>query len=282
MAQLASIIFLAGPPGSGKTSLGRRACEALQLEFVDIPDGNDASSRLQAVVETGKADVVTLPWSLLGDRRWMERCRAAGEVVGLWAHPEAMQARSGRQEPLFTPVARMTSSSFGRTGTACREYRMLARKCEYTLDLVGLSEDEAAEEVREAIEDLRDDEGRTPAEIVRIDDWAEYWHDGLGGNAKACDIMVDAMARYVIHLKERGTSPRTISRILGDLDAAGMLVTMYEAPKAKKVLSCFGTGLAPTFEYGRKFSESPRAVARFESTWDAFSAWLEAEQLAAR
>ncbi len=272
MAQLASIIFLAGPPGSGKSSLGRMVCDNLGLDFVDVPDGEDARAQVEAVIRAGTAHVVALPWPLIQDRRCLERCRKAGEIIGLWAHPDEMQRRSGRSDPLFTPVARL-KSGFGRHGTGCREYRLLARKCEYTLLLVGLSEEESAEELRDTIEELRDQEARSPAEAVGIDDWGDYWHDGLGGNAKACAIVVDAMARFVIHLKERGTSPRMISGMLSDLNMAGMLVVMYEAPKPNKALACFD-GDAPEFEYRRKFSDSPRALARFASTWKAFSTWL--------
>lgn len=32
----APMIFLAGPPGTGKSSLGRRACQALHLRFLDL------------------------------------------------------------------------------------------------------------------------------------------------------------------------------------------------------------------------------------------------------
>ena len=32
------IVFLAGPPGSGKSSLGSRVCQELGLRFVSLPD----------------------------------------------------------------------------------------------------------------------------------------------------------------------------------------------------------------------------------------------------
>ena len=271
-AQLATIIFLAGPPGSGKSSLGRRVCDELGLDFVDIPDGEGARVEVDAVIRTGSAQVVALPWPLIGDRPCLEACRKAGEIIGLWAHPDEMQRRSGRTEQMFTPVTRL-KSGFGRNGTGCPEYRKLARKCEYTLLLVGLTEEQSAEELRDAIQELRDHEARSPAEVVGIDDWGDYWHDGLGGNAEACAILVDAMARFVIHLKERGKSPRMISGMLGDLNAAGILVVMYEDPQPDNALACFDTD-APEFEFCRKFSDSPRATARFDSTWKAFRTWL--------
>jgi len=269
------MIFLAGPPGSGKSSLGRRVCQDLGLEFVDVPDGEDACAQVDAIIRAGSTQVVALPWPLVQDRRCLEGCRKAGEIIGLWGHPEEMQARSGRAHPLFTPVTRL-KSGFGRQGTACPEYRMLARKCEYTLLLVGMSEEESVKELRDAIEETRDQEDRSPAEVVGIDDWADYWHNGLGGSAKACEILVDAMARFVIHLRERGTSPRMISGMLSDLNAAGILVVLYEAPKPSKALACFDAE-APEFEFCRKFSDSPRAVARFVSTWKAFSSWLRSK-----
>jgi len=80
-----------------------------------------------------------------------------------------MQARSGRTEPLFTPVPRLTTHrGFGRTGSGCREYRHVARACEYVLLLDGLSVDDATQELRELIEDLRaeDDDDLSPAKRV--------------------------------------------------------------------------------------------------------------------
>jgi hypothetical protein len=86
-------------------------------------------------------------------------------------------------------------------------------------------------------------------------------------------MCVDAMARFTMHLKAQGTSPRTMSGVYGDLNAAGSLVMCCDAPKGKDVLNSFGSG-PPECEFRRKISDSPRALARFRSTWDAFGRFL--------
>jgi hypothetical protein len=53
------IIFLLGPPGAGKTTLGSRACKELGLEFLDLA-GLEVE-RLSRVVGDIAADVVEVP-----------------------------------------------------------------------------------------------------------------------------------------------------------------------------------------------------------------------------
>ena len=145
--------------------------------------------------------------------------------MALWAHPLDMQARSGHAEPLFTRVKRLsTRGGFGRRGAGCREYRHLERACEYVLFLVGLSEQVAAQELKTLIEDLRTQDERSPAEREGLLRWAEHWKDDFDADAKACEILVDGMARFTRHVKARGASPRTMSGIYRDLNAAGFLV----------------------------------------------------------
>jgi broad-specificity NMP kinase len=98
------MVFLAGPPGSGKSVLGRRVSAELGLRFVDLDDGGDADAALREIARAGGADLVTLPWALARDPGLLGFCRKSGVTVALWAHPLDMQARSSCSEPLFTPV----------------------------------------------------------------------------------------------------------------------------------------------------------------------------------
>ncbi len=139
--------------------------------------------------------------------------------------------------------------------------------------LVGLSEEEAAQELRALFEHLRTREGLSPAEQEGLLRWSDNWRDDFTADEQACQILVDAMARFTMHLKARGASPRTMSGVHGDLNAAGYLVMCYDAPKGKDVLDSFGTG-ASEYEFRMKISDSPRAWARFESTWKAFGTYL--------
>jgi hypothetical protein len=95
----------------------------------------------------------------------------------------------------------------------------------------------------------------------------------FNADARACEILVDAMARFTMDLKERGTSPRSMSGVYGDLNAAGFLVMYCDAPKGKDVLRSFDSGPSE-YEFRRKISDSPRALARFRSTWKALGRFL--------
>lgn len=88
-------------------------CFELGLRFVNLPDGGGVYEALEELVATGGADVVSLPWAPERDARWFGLCRRSGETVALWAHPLDMQARSGRAEQLFTPVAGLPSTNSG-------------------------------------------------------------------------------------------------------------------------------------------------------------------------
>lgn len=270
----APMVFLVGPPGSGKSALGRRVCADLRLRFADLIDDGDTDAALQELVPAKGADVVALPWAPARDARWLGLSRRSGETVALWAHPLEMQARSGRSERLFTPVKRLTThGGFGRTGCGCSEYRHLARACEHVLLLVDVSEEDAAQDLKELVEDLRSMEELSPAEREGLLGWCASWRDDFGADAKACRILVDAMARFTMHLKAKGASPRSISGLRDDLNAAGLLVMYCDAPKGNEVLGCFGSEPSE-YEFQRKISDSPRALARFRSTCDAFGRFL--------
>src|SRR5439155_9762840 len=138
------IIFLLGPPGVGKTTLGSWACKELGLEFLDVADAD--LERLSGVVGDTAADVVEIPWDLQRERRALALVRRSGAPLLLLAHPEDMQARSGRDEPLFTPGPRLKiRGGFGRNGTGCREFRHLERACGETRIRGALPREEAAE-----------------------------------------------------------------------------------------------------------------------------------------
>jgi len=270
----APIVFLVGPPGSGKSTLGRRVSAELGLRFVDLVHDGSTDAALHEIVRARGADVVALPWAPERDAGWLEICRRSGKTLGLWAHPLDMQARSGRTEPLFTPVPRLKiRGGFGHRGTSCTEHRHLRRACEYVLYLFRLSEDDAAQELKASIEDLPSPEEGSPAEREGLHGWVDDWRHDFRADTWACQILVDAMARFTLHLRAQGTSPRAMSAVFNDLNAAGFLVMCRDAPKGKAVLRSFDSEPSE-YEYGRWISESPRTMARFRSTWEAFRAFL--------
>jgi len=274
-------IFLAGPPGSGKTGLGSRVCQDLELKFLDLsapaPSAGDlmvGRKELEQVITDRSADVVALSWSLQQDKTALALARRFGELVLLWAHPLDMQSRSGHSEPLFTPVSRLTTKGgFGRHGTGCRQFRRLDRACTDTLLLVDLSLDEAAVELGELVTAIRERVNLSPAEREGLDRWMRKWKEDHDADFEAAKVLVDAIARYTLHLKRKGTSPRTISGVYSDLDAAAMLVFMYDAPKAKSVLDHFS---CPPweFEFRRKFTDSPSPMARYRRSLEGFGRFL--------
>jgi hypothetical protein len=271
---LAPMVFLVGPPGSGKSVFGRRVCAELGLRFVDLADDGRTEGALRQLIETRGADVVAVPWAPTRDARWLDLCRRSGETVALWAHPLDMQARSGRSEALFTPVKRLsTRGGFGQQGTGCKEYRHLDRACEHVLLLVGLAEGEAAQELKEVLEELRTQDELSPAEREGLLGWCDNWRADFNADARACEVLVDAMARFMMHMKVQGASPRTVSGVRRDLNAAGVLVMCCDAPRGRAVLDSIDGGPSD-YEFRRKISDSPRALARFRSTWEAFATFL--------
>jgi len=276
------VVFLAGPPGSGKSTVGTKACLELGIRFLDLPrvreDGSPCDlACLRETTSSRVADVVALPWELQQVRSALAECRKLGRLAGLWAHPIDMQARSGWTEALFTPSKKLTTrGGFGRLGTACTEYRRLDRACDEILLLVGMTVDEAVEELKVLIEDYRRPEPDDPAERAGIAGWGENWILAGGsfrGCRQVCDVLEDAMARFTLHLEEQGASHRKMSAVYSDLNAAGMLLFMYERPQAKDALRFFRHPPL-TFEFCRKFTDSPRALSRYEKNLTHFASFL--------
>ena len=145
------IVFLAGPPGSGKTSLGNRVCQELGLRFLSLPETAPVTGRaaMAEVIRERSADVVELPWALQLAEGVFREARQAGRLIGLWAHPVDMQTRSGRSEPFITPGRDLQRGGYGLRGTRSPEFRRLDRGCEITLMLLRKSFDEALAELRE-------------------------------------------------------------------------------------------------------------------------------------
>lgn len=279
------IIFLFGPPGVGKSTLGSRACRDLGLEFLDFgaapaaqPAGLDIrlqKERLSRTIADRAADVIEVPWGLQHARKVLLQTRSSGIPLLLWAHPEDMQARSGRIEPLFTPVPRLkVRGGFGRNGTGCREFRRLDRACGETLLLVDLSLDEAAGLVKECIVEIGEKNHASPAEREGLAGWVDDWCHDHSTSSRVAKVIVDAMARCLAHLRIRGSSPRVLSGIRLDLNAAGHLVLTYDAPKDNHILEHF-LGPVWTFEFKRKFTDSPALVARYCRSLEGFARFLK-------
>ncbi len=276
-------IFLFGPPGVGKSTLGFRACEAFGLRFVDLGSlleslGGEDSAEFGAVFRGVDADVVEIPWELQSGRQLLALVRQVGVSLLLWAHPEDMQLRSGRDERLLTPVGRLTlRGGFGRQGTGCREFRRLDRACEETLLLVDLDLEEAAEDVKDCIAAIREERSgpASPTEQEGLAGWVVDWSHDYEVSRQVVEVIVDGMARYLVHLRASGASPRTLSSVSSDLNAAGQLCLMYDPPKGDSVLGCFD-GWSWESEFRRKFSDRPTAVSRYRRNLRAFSDFLRA------
>lgn len=269
-----SLVFLLGPPGSGKTSLGGAACARLGLRFLDLPDDTlgDAEAIATAVTD---ADVVTLPWCLQSDVAFLRTARKLGTTIALWAHPETMQARA-RQPITFTARRGLvTRGGFGRHGTSCLEFRRLERACDFTLDLDGLSETDAVDEVADAIADVRaasDPAARLDARRKAIEE--QIREDGGRRHRRAVTALADAMARFLLSREQAGASPRSLSALGSDLHVAAMLVFMYEPKDDERILDRFVDGAPCVYEFRRKLTDSPALVARYERNLRAFSDWL--------
>lgn len=279
------MIFLAGPPGAGKSSLGEKACQELDLQFIDLstPAINKWSFQSQKeilteVITKRAADIIALPWSLQQDKGMRTFVRRSGILLLLWAHPLDMQTRSGHSESLFTPSPRIkTRGGFGRNGTGCREFRSMDRAADEVLILIDSSFDEAVDELRDFIISIKEESLDPPIIRAGLSDWVDEWQQSYNISKNIANIIVDAMAHYILHLRSQGKSPRTLSSVYSDLQAAGMLVIAYDYPKGKKAPKVLELFSDPpwTIEFKRKFSDSPNAIARYERNLKGFARFLK-------
>ena len=279
------MIFLAGPPGAGKSCLGKKACQELKLRFFDLstPVINEQSllsqkEILTEVITKRSADIIALPWLLQQDKGIRTLVRRSGVLLLLWAHPIDMQTRSGHSEPLFIPSPRIkTRGGFGRNGTGCREFRSLDSAADEVLILVDSSFDEAVDDLQNYIVSIREESLESPIIRAGLGDWVDEWRQSYDISKNTANIIVDTMARYLLHLRSEGKSPRTLSGVYSDLEAAGMLVIMYDYPKGKKAAEVLDLFSDPpwTIEFERKFSYSPGAIARYERNLKGFAHFLK-------
>lgn len=282
------IIFLVGPPGAGKSRLGEKACRELDLRFLDLstPEINQQPLQSQKdilaeAIDKRSAEIMALPWTLQQDKGTRKFLRRSGVLLLLWAHPLDMQARSGHSEPLFTPAPRIkTRGGFGRNGTGCREFRRLDQASDEVLLLVNSSLDEAVDELKDCIIEFHEENSEPPIIRAGVDDWIEDWSESYDIGEDITAIIVGAMARYILHLRSEGKSPRYLSGIYSDLQAAGMLVISYDYPEGKNAEEVLELFSSPpwTIEFRRKFSDSPNAVARYERNLEGFARFLENNQ----
>ncbi|MEA3416406.1 MAG: AAA family ATPase [Thermodesulfobacteriota bacterium] len=279
------LIFLTGPPGSGKSSLGKKACQKLELRFVDLSTLNinnqsflSQKEILTEVINKRSADAIALPWSLQQDKGMRTLTRRFGVLLLLWAHPLDMQTRSGHSESLFTPSSRIkTKGGFGRNGTGCREFRRLDNAADEVLILVGSSFDEAVGELQDYIVSIRKESLESPVIRAGLSGLADDWQQDYDISKNIANIIVDAMARYILYLRSEGKSSRTLSGVYSDLEAAGMLVIAYDYPTRKKAAEVLDLFSYPpwTIEFKRKFSDSSNAIARYERNLKGFARFLK-------
>ncbi len=223
--------------------------------------------------------MVALPWRLQNDNRILRAARRVGTTIVLWAHPETMQARA-RQPISFTARrGQVTRGGFGRCGTSCLEYRRLARACDVTLHLDGLSQPEAVDELADAIAEARaEGDPAVRLDVIRAGIEAQLREDHRRGYARAVRALADAIARYLFAREAAGASPRSLNAVGSDLCAAAMLVFMYEPQKDERILDRFRHGAPWVSEFRRKFTDSPRLVARYEKNLRAFADFLGTNQ----
>ena len=166
---------------------------------------------------------------------------------------------------------------FGRNGTGCLEFRSLVRAADEVLILVGSSFDEAVRGLKHRIVSIQQESIESPIIRSGLSDWVDEWQQSYSIDKDVGYIIVDAMARYLLHLRSEGKSQRTLSGVYSDLQAAGILVIMYDYPKQKNKAEILDLFSDPpwTIEFSRKFSDSRNAIDRYERNLKGFARFLK-------
>ena len=198
-------------------------------------------------------------------------------LVGHWfcgLTPRICKHAPGAKSRCSPRVPRLKiRGGFGRNGTGCREFRHLARACDETLLLVDLPLEEAGDAVADCIAEIRADNNAAPAEREGLAGWVEDWQQQHSASPRVAKVIVDAMAHYLAHLRATGTSPRTLTGVCSDLNAAGHLVLMYGDRRSNRVLEHFAE-TPHSFEFERKFTDRPALVARYHRNLEGFAGFL--------
>jgi len=274
--------FIAGPPGAGKTALAFDVARKLDLRFMDFSslDLNgkgvplaEQKKMFEDFARTGFMDVVVLSWPLQQDNSVLKLARRSGCLILIWDHPDKMNARAPRPT-IFTPTGRAkTHSGFGPSGTACNEFRRLDRACRVTILLSEMEGEEAVEWLEDVVQYFRERSSLPPAVQAEIASWGASWQKEYDADPVACELMLDAMGRFLLHLDGQGASERTLRAVRWDLNAAGGLVLSYDAPSAQEVLGCF-RWVPWELEFRRKIADSPRLVKRYGRNLSRFARFL--------
>ena len=162
---------------------------------------------------------------------------------------------------------------------------MLDRSTDATLKLVRTPFDEARNALQGSLERMREKPAEPPIIQVGISDWVDDWSGDYSISTDVTYMIVDAMARYILHLRAQGKSSRIISEVLNDLQIAGLFLVKYETPKKAKRFDLSKLFAFPpnTTDFKRAFIDSDIALDRYQSNLTGFADFLnkrgtEAEQ----
>lgn len=267
---MAAPIFLVGPPGVGKTTLGTRACAELGVPFAPFETVESA-----VALARERPCVLEVRWEDALAPRMLERLRKAGATIALWDLPARMQARASRPYVLRGSTALVRPGTYGRRGTTCVEFRRLDRGCDHILLIDRLSLDEACEELRLTIEDTWTDRSAEELEAW-ADDWVRLWCADTTVKRPVAQPLAAAMAEFLLASKRAGASTRALRALDSDLHVGGLLY-FYDGDRttAARALASFAAGTASdSTRFARKITDRPAAVARYERTLAAFAAFL--------
>jgi ATP-dependent Lon protease len=94
--QTPPLVFQAGPPGVGKSTIGSQVSQAMGLRFLDLsPHGSsdtdqatpETRERLLAAVRDRSVDLIALSWGLQQEKAVLALARHAGYLLLLWVLP---------------------------------------------------------------------------------------------------------------------------------------------------------------------------------------------------